>query len=256
MLVTYGLQAFYFLFAIVTTMEYYMNQMTTIWDKKYGREFLKISAMLTMLCDHIGYVLISQKTYPQIYLILRLIGRIAFPLFCFMLVEGFTYTRSKRDYIIRLAIFAVISEIPFDLAITGKFFDIYNQNVMWTLLIGFIAMYGLEKFTGINIAHTIIRILIILVCCGAALILNTDYSIYGVLIIVVLYLYKNNRTAKILWLCILLIMQGMIEAFAILCIPFIMGYDSSKNEVRLPKYFFYAFYPAHLLILYIISIYR
>lgn len=232
-----------------------MEQMTTIWDKRYGREFIKITAVLTMLCDHVAYVLIPENTYPQIYMVLRIIGRIAFPLFCFMLVEGFIYTHSRRNYIIRLAIFAVISEIPFDLAITRTPFAIYNQNVIWTLLIGFVAMYGLEKFAGADIVHTIIRILIILACSGIAMILQTDYGFYGVLIIVVLYLYHDNRTAKLIWLCILLILQGRIEAFAILCIPFIMAYDNSKNDVRLPKYFFYVFYPAHLLILYIVSLY-
>lgn len=86
--------------------------METIWDKQFGRAFLKIAAMFTMLCDHIGFILVPVNRFPEIYYTLRIIGRIAFPLFCFMLVEGFINTHSRKNYIIRLALFAVISEIP------------------------------------------------------------------------------------------------------------------------------------------------
>ena len=117
-----------------------MEHMETIWDKRFGRPFLKIAAMLSMLCDHIGFVLVPANHFPEIYYTLRIIGRIAFPLFCFMLVEGFVHTHNRKNFIIRLAVFAIVSEIPFDLSSCGSAFDWDSQNVMWTLLIGFIVL--------------------------------------------------------------------------------------------------------------------
>ena len=79
-------------------------------DWHFGRSFLKITAMLSMLCDHIAFVLVPAADYPSLYYIMRAVGRIAFPLFCFMLVEGYIYTHNREKYIIRLAVFAVISD--------------------------------------------------------------------------------------------------------------------------------------------------
>lgn len=115
-------------------------------QKPFSRSFLKIAAMLSMLCDHIAFVLVPADRFTNCYYIMRIIGRIAFPLFCFMLVEGFIYTHSRKNYIIRLALFAVVSEVPFDLACSDRVVDWSGQNVMWTLLIGFIVMYWLEKY--------------------------------------------------------------------------------------------------------------
>lgn len=226
-----------------------MEQMTTIWDKRFGRSFLKMAAMMTMLCDHIAVVLIPKSDYPELYNMMRLTGRIAFPLFCFMLVEGFIHTHSRKEYIIRLALFAVISEIPFDIAVSAKVIDWNNQNVMWTLLIGFIVLCGLEKFEDNNV----LKLVILSAGIALAYIMSTDYSFYGVIIIAVLYLYRFNNVPRIFWLCFLLVIQNSMEAFAVLSVPFIMKYDSDKNDVCLPKYFFYVFYPAHLLILCIIK---
>lgn len=227
-----------------------MENSVVFWDRKYGRNFLKITALMTMLCDHIGCVLLSGEKYEQLYNIMRIIGRISFPLFCFMLVEGFCHTHDKKKYIQRLAVFAVISEIPFDIAFKGKIVNIYSQNVMWTLLIGFIAMYFIEKYYHIAAA----RIFIIITGMIVALLLNTDYNLWGVLIISILYLYRNNNAQKLILMSIALFAQGQMEAFAVLSIPFILKYDENKVEKPMPKYISYIFYPAHLLMLYMIKI--
>lgn len=158
-------------------------------QKPFSRSFLKIAAMLSMLCDHIAFVLVPADRFTNCYYIMRIIGRIAFPLFCFMLVEGFIYTHSRKNYIIRLALFAVISEVPFDLACSDRVVDWSGQNVMWTLLIGFIVMYWLEKYEN----NTLKRVLIVSIGCVFAYFMYTDYSFFGVLIIAVLYLYRADR---------------------------------------------------------------
>ncbi|MCX4326788.1 MAG: TraX family protein [Lachnospiraceae bacterium] len=216
--------------------------------RHFGRPFLKIAAMLSMLCDHIAFVLIPAADYPELYYIMRAAGRIAFPLFCFMLVEGFTHTHSRAKYIIRLLVFAVISEIPFDLASGGPVFDWDSQNVMWTLLIGFIVMYCIEQLHNNYMAWCIV----IIAGGMAAYFMQTDYSIFGVFVITVLYIYRHNKKAGMAVMGILILTQSRIEMFALLSIPLILNYNPDKNNVKLSKYFFYIFYPAHLFILYII----
>lgn len=216
--------------------------------KPCSRTFLKMTAILSMLCDHIAFVLVPADRFTNCYYIMRIIGRIAFPLFCFMLTEGFIHTHSRKNYIIRLALFAVISEIPFDLACSGTIADWSGQNVMWTLLIGFIVMYWLEKYEN----NVLKRLLIVSAGCILAYFMNTDYSFFGVFIIAILYLCRENRIKSMLFMGILLFVQGSVETFAIFSIPLILLYNPEKSGIYVPKYFFYAFYPAHLLVLYII----
>lgn len=223
-----------------------MEHMETIWDKRFGRPFLKIAAMLSMLCDHIGFVLVSANHFPEIYYTLRIIGRIAFPLFCFMLVEGFVHTHNRKNYIIRLAVFAIVSEIPFDLSSCGSAFDWDSQNVMWTLLIGFIVLCGLERFEENYLA----KLAVLLAGGIAAYFMHTDYSMFGVFLIAVLYICRFNNKARIVLLGIMVLTQGRIEAFAALSIPFIMKYDPDKNDIHLPKYFF-MYSILHILLFYI-----
>ena len=114
-----------------------MNGMT----KKIGLNsfWLKMIAITTMLIDHVGAVLLPQ--YP----ILRIIGRIAFPIFCFLLVEGFMHTHDVIRYMTRIGLFALISEIPFDLLFYGRILDGTHQNVFFTLFIGLVMLYYLTK---------------------------------------------------------------------------------------------------------------
>lgn len=111
---------------------------------------LKLIAIISMIIDHIGVAIVSYLpgiddknglVYAS-YWILRLIGRIAFPIYLFLIVEGFQYTRNKLLYSIRLFIFAFISEIPFDLALKNTLFDWKHQNVFFTLFIGLLVIWG------------------------------------------------------------------------------------------------------------------
>ena len=112
-------------------------------------------------------------------------------------------------------------------------------------------MYAIDKAGEIYIA----KIFAILAGGAVAYIMHTDYSIFGVFIIAVLYIYRYNRKMGMVIMGILILSQNSIEMYAVLSIPIILNYSPDKNNIRLPKYFFYAFYPAHLFILYIIRCY-
>lgn len=109
--------------------------------KGLSQEGLKLIACLTMLIDHIGAVFVPGY---YLYYSMRIIGRIAFPIYCFLLAEGFHYTRSPGKYALRLTIGMVLSEIPFDLALEGRLTLAY-QSVMVTLLLGLLAAWAMEK---------------------------------------------------------------------------------------------------------------
>ena len=221
----------------------------TFWDKRYGRNFLKITALLTMLIDHIGCVFLMERG-DVIYKAFRAVGRISFPIICFMLVEGFIYTHSRKKYMINLLIFSIISEIPYDLAFGHKLIDVSEQNVMWTLLLGVIMMCFIEKFEYSFTA----KMTVVLIAGVVAVLLKTDYSIWGILSIAIFYMQRYDRKNALLLTCFLMFAQGKMQSFGVLAIPFIMAYDGTKNDVKMPKYFFYAFYPVHILALWGISL--
>ena len=228
---------------------------------------LKMIAFILMLCDHIGFMLIENGVlYGQNpmywnmalqtaagqrwYLaarILRFLGRLSFPIFAFLTVEGFTHTKNIKNYILKLALFAVISEVTFDLAIKGVVWYPEYQNVIFTLLFGVLTMYFIEKA---GKKHTVIQFMIIGVFCGAAYIVKSDYGAVGVALIAVMYLLRLDRK-----LCI--IMGAVISAaesytysgVAALAYLFIRLYNGKRGELPM-KYFFYIGYPAHLLLFY------
>lgn len=132
-----------------------------------------------------------------IYEFMRSIGRLSFPIFCFFIVEGMFHTRSKLKYAIRMFIFALISEIPFDIALFGKISDFKHQNVYFTLLIGLVAIWGiiaLRKKMDENKMKRWAWILCTVLITGASTyvssLLKTDYSVIGVLAIIMIYMVK------------------------------------------------------------------
>ena len=213
---------------------------------------LKIIAIIAMLIDHIGAVIlyhgyfstpsptgvVGGSTY-DIYMALRTIGRIAFPIFCFLLVQGFLHTSNKRKYAIRLFVFALISEVPFDLAIHNTLVDFNSQNVFFTLLISFLVIWLIDEFQDKIYLH------IVFIGLGMLLanFLHTDYSYWGVALITAFYYFNAWPLIQTLSGALLLSWQApSILAF----IPINMY--NQKRGISM-KYFFYIFYPAHLLIL-------
>lgn len=213
---------------------------------------LKLIALVSMLLDHIGAVLVTASV-P--YYALRLIGRIAFPIFCFLLVEGFFHTKNLTKYAIRLFLFALISEIPFDLAFHHTLFYIDSQNVFFTLLIGLMvitAMHRLELlFKDKFFLYCLCRAIVLVTGMAAAWFLQTDYSYIGILTIALLYAFHHKRTVAATGACFFLCFSSSMEITSLIAVPLIGAYNG-KRGLSL-KYVFYLFYPIHLLILYLIS---
>lgn len=202
---------------------------------------LKCIAIVSMALDHTGAVL-----YPsQIWL--RCLGRIAFPIFCFLIVEGFFHTHDVRRYMGRLGVFALISEIPYDLAFRGVPLEYAHQNVFFTLLIGIGMVVLLERNR-----EWPVKAVILLLAMWLAVLIRSDYNFRGVLLIFVFYIFHESWwlavTAGGLWN---FLYQGVIQKYGVLSVLPLALYNGERG--RKMKYFFYIFYPAHLLLLYGIS---
>lgn len=221
-----------------------------------------------MLCDHIGFVLIENGVlYGQnpIYWnlaletpvgqrwylaanILRYMGRLAFPIVAFLIAEGCLHTKNLRRYILRLALFAVISEVPFDLAIKFRMWYPEYQNTMFTLLLGACAIGCMDR---LKKKHVLVQMLTASVFCGAAYFLKCDYGAVGVALIAVMYLFRSDRNAQLMAGALICAAESYtycgIEALAFLFIRF---YNGKRGDMPM-KYFFYIAYPAHLILFYL-----
>jgi len=236
---------------------------------------LKLIAIITMLIDHIGAAVLERilssgkignisaitaqteyyMIYEKIYFvdrIMRYIGRVSFPIFCFLLVEGFLHTRNSWKYAARLALFAMISEIPFDLALRGKLIYLDSQNVFFTLLIGLFVLIGFKAIKEKAGDKSIRYVGIVVLAAGMALaeVLNTDYSAFGVLTIAVMYGLRKKPVLSMLGGCVTLTIMSFIESISFIDLLLIRFYNG-KRGLNL-KYVFYLFYPVHLLLLYLI----
>lgn len=225
---------------------------------------LKIIAIVTMLIDHmaatvlLGYInrLAQMQQTGQMeqlvtsYHVMRSIGRIAFPIFCFLLCEGFFHTRNQGQYAGRLFVFALLSEIPFDLAIFQQL-TWEHQNVFFTLLIGYLTIWAMHifcrKLRQLPVQMFLANALVLFAGANAAELLGTDYGRSGVVLIAIFYLLHEKRVLS----CIAGYISFIWEAWcfpAFLMIPLYNG----KRGLSI-KYLFYAFYPAHLLLCYAVE---
>ena len=202
---------------------------------------LKCIAIVTMVIDHIGAVI-----FPE-YMVLRYIGRISFPLFCFLLVEGFYHTHHIGKYMIRLGVFALISEIPYDLAFRGTYLEFSRQNVFFTLCIGLIMMNAVKRTNNMSV-----KAIYVVLAMWAAQMLSSDYGYKGILLIAVFYFFREYLAVKITLSAVWnLLWNPLIQGYGALAGIPILFYNGEKG--RSMKYIFYVFYPVHLLILYYIS---
>ncbi len=217
---------------------------------------LKHIALITMLMDHTNKAILFQileLDSPSAFLIFcsdlfSILGRIAFPIFCFLLVEGFFHTGNKANYLRNLMIFAAISEIPFDMFLSGRLFYVQHQNVFFTLTVGFLMMWGMDAIKEKTKYWHVPAILLIVVCCIVATMGEMDYRSKGILVIALFYLLRT-------------IPLGSLAAFlplwrtpwAILGFLPTLLYNGARGKQW--KWFNYWFYPAHLLILGILRIF-
>jgi len=214
-----------------------------------GRELLKWIAIITMTVDHVGVIL-----YPE-FTVLRFIGRFSFPLFAYLLILGIENTQNIRYYFTRLFIFALISQVPFFLALGYGPFD--SLNIFFTLSSGLLFVYFFKKSS-----------VFVLVPLFASLVLPFDYGIYGIVVIGCMYILKENTKFGVFSLVLLntlFLVPWSIQFLSISAIPLILLHKNGSlkitrettEKVTIPlwrKYFFYVYYPLHLTLLYLIQL--
>lgn len=201
---------------------------------------LKMIAVISMAIDHTGAVL-----FPR-YAILRIIGRLAFPIYAFLLVEGFFHTRDVKKYAIRLGLFALVSEVPFDLAFFRTPFYWGHQNIFFTLFLGILAILFVEKQK-----NNFLGFILLFTGGFVAEFLHTDYGAFGILTIAIYYVFRKKDILKTVSIALSnILLAGGIQAYAALSMIPILFYNGKKGPSL--KYLFYGFYPLHLLILYML----
>lgn len=218
---------------------------------------LKGIAAALMLTDHVGAILLPEVP------VLRCVGRLAFPIFAFFIAEGYAHTRDFGRYFRRLAILAVVSEIPFNLE-NGVVFDPAQQNVLFTFCLALLTLRGLEalgrergfgRWAGCG--------LVLAAGFAAGELLRTDYGGWGVVTVALLQLCRDGKYEKLWLLLAMAAVNGLgmgsltmpvfggempIQIFAVAALPVIWLYNGQAGPKGLRRAF-YVFYPAHLLVL-------
>ena len=230
---------------------------------------LRTIAVILMLSDHIW------ATYMSFGNWMTYIGRMAFPIFAFQIAEGFVHTSNFKKYALRLLGFAVVTEIPFNLFYSSRWFNPYHQNVLFTLLLGLLAIYVIDNLkknrTPKNIGLSVLWLALI---CIASVIGFVDYGFLEMLMVVMFYILRDFPFA---WLAQLVAMvlinivffEGQVipvellgksfeiptQGFAVFSLIPIWLYGGRKGKSsKIMQYSFYAFYPVHMLILYLIKL--
>ncbi|MCI6019563.1 MAG: conjugal transfer protein TraX [Clostridiales bacterium] len=216
--------------------------------------WLKLIAIVSMLIDHVNKALIypnlvsNNGALTVVSNLFDIIGRIAFPLFCFMVVEGYFKTRSRKKYLLHLLIFGVISEVPFDMFTTASFFNMNWNNVMFTLALVLITIWIIdilkEKMQNLPKAlWYFVSLIIVLIICIAAMYLSLDYEHHAILIGYFFYLFHDIPLAAIPFCYASMYTQP----WALLGFGLTLTYNGERGKQN--KMFNYWFYPVHLLIL-------
>ncbi len=225
--------------------------------KIFSGSALKMIAIVTMLIDHIGHILLSQ--YPPAvqvwfelgtekiswYWISRTVGRTAFPIYCFLLTEGYIHTHDRKKYGLNLLVFALISEIPWNLEHVGEISYSEQQNVFFTLFLGYLGICICES--KLKFRNKVLCMVVLLI---VTLNLHADYEIRGVTLILMMYALRENTLLSGFISCGILTSTWK-SAFAF--IPITM-YNGKRGFIqgKFAKYCFYAFYPVHMFILYLL----
>ena len=250
-----------------------MMQKNALIDKVKKIQFLnsntlRLVAVLLMVSDHVWATAMSFGNW------MTYIGRMAFPIFAFQIAEGFVHTKNFKKYALRLLAFAVISEIPFNLFYSSRWFNPYHQNVMFTLLLGLLAIKVIDNLkkdiSPKNIGKSLLWLALIAVGGTLGFV---DYGFLGVLTVVMFYLCRGYRFTPVLQLIGMILInivffEGQVfifdifgktveipsQGFAVFSLIPIWLYNGKKGKSsKVLQYGFYAFYPVHMLILYLIK---
>ena len=212
---------------------------------------IKLIAMVTMFCDHLGYILFQKFSY------FNYIGRISFPLFAFQISEGYRHTKSKKNYLLRLFLFGLISQIPFSLfcSLLEKGFTL---NIFFTLFMGLLAIIGYEQCE-----NKALGLLLVVSLSLSADFLHMDYGYWGVLLIFLFHIFKENKV-KLYIGYVLLVLAKYLPIYILYhfsyeylilmigtLIPLLLIHPYNGKKGMDTKYLLYTFYPVHLVVLYV-----
>lgn len=228
--------------------------------KMLSQEVLKLIACVTMLIDHFGHTIVPYLPVPykaELYYTCRILGRIAFPIYCFLLVEGMSHTRNPGKYILRLGIGILLAELPFDL-LFERGFTWEAQSVMVTLTLGAVMLLCMQKTEKKNL-----KLLMVLPFALLAEFAKCDYGGWGIVMIAVFALFDSvsSRTLALLFVnaamsSVPIIVFGIrlsVQLFAVLAMVPVAFYSGRKlTHNKAVQWGFYLFYPVHLLILWMV----
>ena len=212
---------------------------------------LKLIAMISMVFDHVGDMFFPGALW------MRMIGRLAMPLFSFCIAEGYAHTKNKQRYLLRMGVFALVSEIPFDLAFEGRV-GLGHQNIMLSFFLAILALMLFDRIRGEGKEHaagkTLLGILCVCAVAVLALVLRADYTLFAVLAVFLFYVLRNRhpllRCGVGVGFLALTRTVGYYRATGLSLIPLLL-YNGKRG--RGLKWLFYAFYPGHLLLLYLLK---
>ena len=217
---------------------------------------LKLIAMISMVFDHVGDMFCPELLWP------RMLGRLAMPIFSFCIAEGYIHTRDRKRYLLRLGIFALVSEVPFDLAFEGRI-NLTHQNIMLTFFLAVLSLMLFDLIRGekkedsgkYSTVKTILGTLTVIVMAVIALLVRADYTVFAVIAVFLFYVFKDSgqlvRTGVGVAFLSLTRTMGYYCTTALSMIPLLL-YNGKKGKGL--KWFFYVFYPGHLLLLYLLKL--
>ena len=230
---------------------------------------LKLIAIISMTIDHVavglgtdfneerGTTFLSGFMTYDTYNMFRYIGRIAFPIFCYLIAQGLLYTKDVKKYAARLLVFAIISQVPFSL-LSNKI-PLYldgGLNVYFTLFIGLVVIAAIHHLKSHENPANYIMLRVsyfLIILAGAILadLIKTDYGSFGVILIVTFYLLNQNPLICCgVVFCLIFFLYGGVEKYAVFALIPILLHNHKKGPSM--KYFFYAYYPVHMLVIYIL----
>ena len=215
---------------------------------------LKIIAIICMMFDHVGYIIFGKFSF------MNYIGRLAFPIFAFGISEGYKNTKNLKKYLLRLFVFAIISQIPYILFLNAIGSTNFTFNIFFTLILGLLSITIYDK-----IDNKYLGILIVILFSAFAELFNFDYGCFGIATIFIFYLFKDNKLLMNVFFIIITFINYfykyitsfkihylIIILFCCLSLIPINLYNNKKGKNI--KYVFYIFYPLHLILLYLVHL--
>lgn len=214
--------------------------------KVINRNFLKIIAVIAMFLDHLGKIFLPDVLFLQV------IGRISFPIFAFFIAEGYFYTKSRKKYFLTMLIFAILSQPVYYFA-----FSKIGLNILFTFAFSIILIYLLENIKRDKLIFSIYIIIYFIIFLMLDIFNFISYEFVGIVLPLIFYFFRTSNLKYIIAtiaLAFLSIFSVPYQFACIIAIPLLMLYNNKKGKYNL-KYFFYTFYPLHLLVFALIKLF-